>query len=53
VDQIISRLPELGYELESEDDDSQEYVKEAEGCPIHLNIYPTEITLAVPDSEVL
>ena len=49
VEQIIIRLAELGYELESEDEDSQEYVKDSEGCPIHLNIYATEITLSVPD----
>lgn len=51
VELLVQRLPEYGYELETEDDDSQEFLKHLEGCPILLRIYKTEVALSVPSWE--
>jgi len=49
VEQLLERLPEFGYELESEEeDDILEYVKDVEGCPIQLRVFKTEVALSVP-----
>ena len=51
VAQLLERIPDLGYELVGEDDDSQRYMKDVEGCPIRLDVFGTEITLKVPQWE--
>lgn len=51
VEQLVLRLPEYGYELEAEDDDSQEFLKHLEGCPIRLRVFKTEVAISVPPWE--
>jgi hypothetical protein len=48
MERFLARLEKYGYELESENPRSREYVKHVAGCPIQLSVFPSEIAFSVP-----
>src|ERR1043165_1234553 len=48
VKRFLAGLSEYGYQLESEDEEVQEFVKTVSGCPIQVSVFSSEIAFSVP-----